>query len=263
MQEKNALVTGATHGIGLALTKKLLLDGFHVFGCGRNEPVLSSIARESSSFTPIRCNLTCNKDIENLVNVIEKSGRNLSLNVQNAGMKSPPRALHYYDCASIDDVFNVNLLAPMKLTALLMKHMVDGGRILYLTSRAATLKLEEGSTYCASKAGLDEVAAIVRKEIATAGLKIGVASVIPGEVDTNIQKILRETPNFHLKGMFQRAYEAGQLISPEVCADFLYYLLVTTPFSYFAECELPQTIYDEKHHGLWLKDPKRFPAFPF
>lgn len=263
MQQNHALVTGATHGIGLALTKKLLQEGFHVFGCGRSEQQLAIVASEYSQFTPIRCDVTNNSDIEHVIDVVKKSGCKLALNVQNAGMKSPPRPLHQYDCASIDEVFFVNTLAPMKFTALLMESMADEGRILYVTSRAATLKLEEGSTYCASKAAIDEVAAIVRKEIKTANLNVGIACVIPGEVDTKIQRILRETPNFHLKTMFEQAYNNAQLISPKMCADFLFYLLVTMSFSDYATCDLPQTIYDEKHHARWLKEPAQFPAFPF
>src|SRR5579872_6132241 len=149
----------------------------------------------------------------------------------------------------------------MKLSALLSDTMPEKSRILFVTSRAATLKLKESSTYCASKAGLDEITAILRKELEEKN--IGVSCVIPGEVDTKIQKILRETTSFHLYKMFDEAYQGGQLISPKTCAEFLKWLLCDLSFDEFNRSNMPISIYDEWHHSFWLKDKNQLPAFPF
>lgn len=260
-EKKTALVTGASHGIGLELTKILLAKGWIVFGTGRDLENLERTKALFPDFIPIKADFTQNEDIKNVVTTIKNYGLPLHLSVQNAGMKSPPRPLDQYSCESIDEVFLVNLLAPMKLTALLSEQMPPESRILYLTSRAATLKLKESSTYCASKAGLDEVAAIVRQELDERN--IGVASVIPGEVDTKIQKILRETTSFHLHNKFIEAYQSGQLISPKICAEFLKWLLCDLAFSEFKQSKMPFSIYDEWHHKFWLKDTSQLPAFPF
>lgn len=260
-EQKAALVTGASDGIGLELTKRLLNDGWNVFGTGRN---LENLMRTKSlypRFIPIQADFTSNEDIENVARIIQKSKFPLHISVQNAGMKSPPRPLTQYRCACIDEVFFVNLLAPMKLTALLANHMPQQSRILYITSRAATLKLKEGSTYCASKAGLDETAAIVRQELLDH--HIGVTCVIPGEVDTRLQKILRETTSFHLSEMFNEAYQTGQLINPALCAEFLHWLLCELSFDEYRQSTMPVSIYDEWHHEFWLKDSNQLPAFPF
>lgn len=239
----------------------MLKDGWIVFGTGRDLESLLSIKELFPDFIPIQADFTRNADIEKIAMIIKNSALPLSLSIQNAGMKSPPRPLSQYDCKSIDEVLLVNLLAPMKLTALLTSQMPAESRILYITSRAATLKLEESSTYCASKAGLDEVAAIVRKELK--GNNIGVSCAIPGEVDTKIQKILRETTTFHLHKIFQDAYQAGQLISPKICADFLKWLLCDLSFTEFKQSNMPFSIYDHWHHKFWLKDPAQLPPFPF
>lgn len=256
-----ALVTGATQGIGLALTHKLLDAGLTVFGTGRDRESLERTRKNYPDFRPIPADLTNNKDIENIAAIVKGAKLPLQLLVQNAGMKTPPRDLEQHSCEAIDEVFAVNLLAPMKLTALLTDHMPPESRILYVTSRAATLKLKQSSTYCASKAGLDEVAAIVRQEVS--GKNIGVSSVIPGEVDTKIQRILRETTTFHLHGMFEKAHQSGQLISPEMCASFLKWLLCDISFDEFKTSNMPFTIYDESHHEHWLAPRSRLPAFPF
>ncbi len=258
---KSALITGATKGIGLALTENLLLSGMKVFGTGRDKDCLNETAKRFSNFTGIPADLTKNADIQLIADVVRHSNLSLHFLVLNAGMKAPPNCLENYTCEGIDEVMQVNLTAPMKLTALLTRHLIEQSRILYVTSRAATLKLEESSTYCASKAALDEIAAIVRKELRTK--QIGVSCVIPGEVDTNIQKTLRETTTFHLHRMFKKAHDDGQLIRPEVCADFLKWVLCDMPFDTFSTGVMPITIYDKEHHPNWLADATKLPAFPF
>lgn len=257
-----ALITGATHGIGYELAIKLLENQWVVFGTGRDIETLNQLKKTYPNLMPIKANFTENKDIEHVVEIIRSTGLKLTLNVQNAGMKSPPRPLHdYLTPESIDEVMQVNLLAPMKLTALLTEFMLPESRILYVTSRAATLNLKESSTYCASKAGLDSVANIVRQELVDK--KIAVAAVIPGEVNTGIQHTLRSTTSFHLHRLFQAAYDNDQLISPTVCADFLKWLLCDLPFNQYAETNIPVSIYDEWHQEFWLTDKSKMRAFPF
>lgn len=259
--KRAALVTGASHGIGFELARQLLARGWTVFGTGRDLARLESTQKLFPDFIPIQADFTHNDDIERIAKVINDSGLPLCLSVQNAGMKSPPRPLTQYNCEGIDEVFAVNLLAPMKLTALLANNMPPESRILYVTSRAATLNLKESSTYCASKAGIDVTTAIVRQELADKN--IGVACVIPGEVDTTIQKILRETTTFHLHKLFIEVHESGQLISPQVCARFLTWLLCDLSFEDFKQSAMPLSIYDKSHHAQWLEDPRELPAFPF
>ena len=260
-EQQVALVTGATLGIGLELAKNLLNNNWVVFGTGRDKDSLNKTKSHSPNFIPIHADFTQNKDLERVADTIKDYGLPLQISVQNAGMKSPPRPLHQYTCDSIDEVFYVNLLAPMKLSALLTDYMPEKSRILYITSRAATLHLKESTTYCASKAGLDSVAAIVRQELAEKN--IGVACVIPGEVDTRIQKTLRETTSFHLHELFINAYNAGQLISPQICAEFLKWFLCDLSFEQFKNSQMPISIYDRWHHHHWLKDTSKLPAFPF
>lgn len=258
---KAALVTGATKGIGLALTHTLLKEGWIVFGVGRDENSLENTSQLFPAFIPIKADLTKNEDITRIAKVIADSKLSLQLCIQNAGMKTPPRPLQQHSCEAIDEVIALNLTAPMKLTSLLTPFMPPESRMLYITSRAATLQLKESSTYCASKAGLDQVAAIVRQELKDKN--IGVATVIPGEVDTQIQQILRETKTFHLHRLFQAAHENKQLISPDVCAVFLKWLLCDLSFSDYKNSQMPLSIYDESHHSYWLPSKELLPAFPF
>lgn len=258
---KTALITGATHGIGFELSKILLNDGWIVFGTGRDIQHLNLLKETFSTFKPIQADFRCNRDIQQVADVIRKSGLALQLFVQNAGMKSPPRPLTAYDSESIDEVFQVNLLAPMKLIPLLINTMAPHSRILFITSRAANAQLKEGSTYCASKAALDQIAAILRKELENT--TIGVNSIIPGEVNTRIQALIRDTKTFHLQQVFKDIHENGQLIEPSTCAQFIKWVLCDLPFEDFRTNTQPISIYDAWHHPYWLLDPALLPACPF
>lgn len=258
---KTALVTGASHGIGQALSRRLLESGWKVFGTGRDEQSLEALQACFSQFFPLQADFTSNDDLKVVAHEINASNTPLSLLVHSAGVKSPPRPLTQYDCESLDEELLVNLLAPMKLSAMLASHMPPESRILFLTSRAASLALEEVSPYCAGKAGLDMAAAVLRKELAFAGM--GVSSVIPGEVNTGMQKTLRETRSFHLHAQFEYAFKEGRLIAPEVCAQFLEWFLCRCPFADFSTRDMPVSIYDKWHHPFWLKDAKALPPFPF
>ncbi|KTC97911.1 sepiapterin reductase [Legionella geestiana] len=260
-RDKTALVTGASHGIGQALSMRLLESGWNVFGCGRDEKSLEALQARFPQFRPLQADFTSNHDLNAVVRVITESNVPLSLLVHSAGVKSAPRPLTQYDCESLDEELLVNLLAPMKLSAMLATLMPPESRILFLTSRAASLTLEEVAPYCASKAGLDSLAAVLRKELASAG--IGVCSVIPGEVNTGMQKTLRETRSFHLHTQFEHAFKEERLIAPEVCAQFLEWLLCRCPFVDFSTRDMPISIYDEWHHPFWLIDAKQLPPFPF
>ena len=120
---KRIFFKGASNGIDLELTKILLKDGWIVFGIGRDKINLENTRTLFPQFIPIQADFTRNANIERAANIIKNSGLPLHLSVQNAGMKSPPRPLIQYTCESIDEVFFVNLLAPMKLTALLAQQM--------------------------------------------------------------------------------------------------------------------------------------------
>ncbi len=259
--KKAALVTGASHGIGRELAIKLVSEGWHVFGTGRDLDSLKKMEVSYPLFQAIQGDFTRNEDLKKVAETVLDSRLPLFLNVQNAGMKSPPKNLNLYTCEAVDEVMQVNLLAPMKLTALLARYMPPQGRILYVTSRAATLKLRESSTYCASKAGIDVVTGIVRQELEDR--QIGVLNVIPGEVDTTIQKILRETKTFHLHDLFIKAKDMGGLIAPSICAEFLKWLLCDLPFDKYKNAKMPISIYDDWHHEYWLKKSEDLPPFPF
>jgi len=75
--QRCALITGATHGIGNALCKKLLGIGWHVFGTGQNLNALNELEMKFANFNGIKADLTNNGDIEAITSRLKAEGTQL------------------------------------------------------------------------------------------------------------------------------------------------------------------------------------------
>lgn len=137
---KNAVVIGATGGIGNGLVKALERDGYKVI----------SVARSAG----IQCDLTDFKQINSAVEEIKKKIDKLDLLINAAGVAT------YKDLVAVSDTemqeaFMVNVLAPaifIKNLSLLMKH--DDALVLNIGSGAGTIPMKGRSIYCSTKFAL-------------------------------------------------------------------------------------------------------------
>lgn len=254
---KRALITGVSRGIGYALAQNLLDRGIEVVGVARADQSCLKELLQYANFTYLSADLTTNEGIFALQEFVY--GYSFDYIVHNAGMMMAPCKLQDMELDVMEQTIKLNLLAPMKFARILFPCCRNGARILHVTSRAAITPVSEVGPYCISKAGLDMLTNVLKKEFAGHG--IAVSAVIPGEVDSEIQNILRSTNSFHLKEKFNQNFAQGKLISPSMCADFLSWLLCEISFNEFDTQEIPWNIYDSWHHKYWLKNV--LPAFPF
>lgn len=169
-----------------------------------------------------------------------------------------PQTIDSMDLETLEKVIQVNLLAPMKLSKIALPLCKPNARILHINSCAATIPFSQVAPYCTAKAGLAMFAEVLRQELQTRS--IAVASVNPGDVDTEMQRILRETPDFYLADKLHDQYTTGQLIAPAICAQFLSWLLCDTSFDDFNNEPAQWDIYDPSHREHWLKG--YLPAIP-
>lgn len=155
-----AVLTGASSGIGAAITKELLLLGYRVFGFGRNfTPLLAELAANdalaplSAHFTPIALDLTQTESLAEKIREIRKNAR-ISLLVNNAGVGY--FGLHEELKASmIHEMVAINLEVPMLLCQLLLRDLKEAsGHIIQISSVTAKKSSPHGCAYGATKAGL-------------------------------------------------------------------------------------------------------------
>lgn len=242
-----ALVTGASAGIGRALAEKLSKEGCKVIAVARNFEKLSELARTFPGIEVRRCDLADSVERTNLLNSINEK---IDYVIHNAGIESHIGEIESITESGLQEILQVNLVAPIILTAqlkqrgLLHKH----SRILGISSRAGDQAFRGVAQYGVSKSGLD---AFMRALVEEGYLA---ASAVPGEVDTQIQQHLREG-DFPLKQFFIDAKNEDRLLPPSVSAAFLFYLLHDVQDEQFTGKK--HNIYDERSWSKWLgKDGK-------
>ncbi|GCE45411.1 benzil reductase ((S)-benzoin forming) [Thermosporothrix hazakensis] len=141
--------------------------------------------------------------------------------LHNAGMVEPLGPVGQLDSAQMVSAVHLNLLAPMLLTNEFLA-AVSGldvrVKLLFISSGAAKRVIEGWSVYCATKAGgeqfFDVLAAQYKQDE-----RYLIASVNPGVMDTNMQRVIRSGVDFPEKERYVRLKEEGQLPAPDAVAE--------------------------------------------
>ncbi len=177
-----AVVTGANRGIGLALVE-LLKE--------RELPVLAACRKSSSALDALGVevvkgiDVTDERGIEDLVAAV--GTREVTLLINNAGILERSGSLAELDVASIRRQFEVNALAPLRVTAALRQQLPRGAKVGLITSRMGSID-DNGSGgaygYRMSKAALNMAGKSLAVDLKPAG--IAVAILHPGMVRTDM-----------------------------------------------------------------------------
>lgn len=183
-QVRVALVTGGTAGLGLALTRALAADGWHVITDGRHEGRIKE-ADFPAGVTAIVGDLTDADHRAALVNAVWERGR-LDLLVHNASTLGPlpMRPLAEATVADLQEVWRTNIGAPLVLTGELLPWLRPGESIvLSVSSDAAVNHYETWGLYGASKAALDHVTLTFAAETGVTAY-----AVDPGDMRTQMHQ---------------------------------------------------------------------------
>lgn len=164
---KNAVVTGATSGIGLAVTKKLIEMGYTVYGIGRNFDKIVS----SDKFKKIVCDLTKVFEIERTVKEIKKEAEiELLVNCAGVGYFGPHEEINVN---KIHNMVTLNLEAPLVLAQLFLRDLKKiRGTIINISSITAKKSSTYGCVYSATKAGLTHFSKGLFDEVRKTGVKV-------------------------------------------------------------------------------------------
>jgi len=184
----NALVTGASGGIGGAIAKQLHKLGAHVYISGSNIEKLEALGAElGDNYTIKQCNLSDANACETLFDDIEK----LDILVCNAGITRDTLSIKMSN-SDFEDVIDVNLKANFILNRNAIKKMMRAryGRIINISSIVAVLGNPGQANYCASKAGLIGMTKSLAMEVATRGVTVN--AVAPGFVKSNMTDALTD-----------------------------------------------------------------------
>ncbi len=189
---KTVLVTGGGSGIGLAISLSLISEGAKVIICGRNESKLKKVKEEYPSIEYFSCDVTKNKDIEQLLVSCGSVG-GIDILVNNAGIFQP---IDYVKGdTSIDDQLNevdIDLNGPIRTTHyfLPMLQQKKEAAIVNVSSGLAFVPLALAPVYCATKAGLHSYTRSLRWQLHKQ-TNVKVFELMPPLVDTEMVEIFK------------------------------------------------------------------------
>ena len=177
---KTALVTGASSGIGKAISEMLVKEGYTVYGIGRCFNDTESLP----GFIPLVCDLTDEKQLKETLSRIP--GKELNVLVNNAG------AAYYgmHETLSpqmIRTMTEVNLTVPMILTGYFLRDLRHNrGTVINIVSVTAVSVNTHGAAYGAAKAGLLSFSESLFAENRKYGVRV--ASILPDMTDTALYR---------------------------------------------------------------------------
>jgi 3-oxoacyl-[acyl-carrier protein] reductase len=188
LNEKTALVTGASGGIGLALVKAFVEAGANVVAADLDPSAVASEMTGNARVVPVALDVS---DDDRVKAVLAKSREvfgPVDILVNNAGVKSAERLMDG-DRAKIRRTLAINADAVLSLTRLVFEDSLKarGGRIINIgssiSSRGAVFNYQAGGAdYCFSKAIVHDLTQLIAYEAAPAGVTVN--AVAPGIVHT-------------------------------------------------------------------------------
>ena len=178
-----AIITGASSGIGLAISKQLASMGYEVFGIGRN--FAEHPLWKEDGLHPVVCDLLDTELLCRQIRQIKKENQ-VHVLVNNAGVG-------YYGLheelspKKIQELVRTNLEVPMILTQQLLRELKkNAGFIINIASVTAYKTNPHGCAYGATKAGLASFSASLFDEARKYGVKV--ATVSPDMTQTNLYR---------------------------------------------------------------------------
>ncbi len=217
---KNALVTGASGGIGAAIARSLHERGATVALSGTREEALSALRDElgdRAHITP--CNLSDMEAVAALLPAAEEAMGTVDILINNAGLTRDNLSVRMRD-EEWEQVLAVNLSASFRLMRAVLRGMMRRrwGRIISVTSVVGATGNAGQANYAATKAGVVGMSKSVAQEVANRGITVNCVS--PGFIATAMTDALNETQ----RDTIMQRIPVGRMGEPVEIASAVVYL---------------------------------------
>ncbi len=192
LQDRIALITGASRGLGAAIAKAYAREGAHVIliakSVGGLEEVDDEIQDLGGSATLVPLDLTDGTAIDGLAAPLLERWGKLDILVGNAGIHGKLMPIQQYDPKIWEEVFKLNVHANWNLIRALdpLLRQSDAGRALFVTAENAEVTKQYWSAYAASKAALESMVKTYAAEVATTKMRVNM--IDPGPMQTRLRK---------------------------------------------------------------------------
>ena len=190
MDKKNVLVTGCSRGIGLAIAKKLIDEGYFVVGTSRSKIDLANLLGSDNCLHQA-VDVSNEDDISSMIESLTKQDIQIHCLVNNAGITKDQLFMRM-NSDDWNSVINTNLNGVFYLTKSLIKSMVKSkyGRIVNISSVAGLMGNAGQVNYASSKAALSGFTKSLAKELASRNITVN--NVCPGFIESDMTKELSD-----------------------------------------------------------------------
>ena len=223
IEDKVALVTGASRGIGAAIADSLGKSGAIVVGTATTENGANAISERFAVNNIRGCGMALNVTAVDSINgvvetVQEKFGAPLIL-INNAGITRDNLLMRMSD-EEWHDVIETNLNAVFRMSKACVRGMMKArwGRIVNISSIVGSMGNAGQANYAATKAGVAGFARALAKELGSRGITVN--TVAPGFIDTDMTRDLPEQQ----KALMLSQIALGRLGQPQEIADVVCFL---------------------------------------
>ena len=187
-ENKVALVTGASRGIGAAIAERLARDGFTVVvnysgNVALAEELVQTIERDGGKALTAQADVSNAEAVSRMFDAAEAAFGGIDVLVNNAGIMQLS-SIADADDAHFDRHVTVNLKGTFNTLREAAKRLRNGGRIINLSTSIVGLKLETYGVYVATKAAIEGLTGVLSKELR--GRNITVNAVAPGPTGTDL-----------------------------------------------------------------------------
>jgi NAD(P)-dependent dehydrogenase (short-subunit alcohol dehydrogenase family) len=180
--EKVAVITGGSSGIGLAVARRLVMDGAFVYVTGRRQTELDNAAASiGPQVATVQGDVTVAADLDRLYAMVQREKGRLDILVVSSGMA---------EFATLEDItedhydrtFDLNARGTLFAAQKAIPLMARGSAIILVGSVADSIGTPGYGAYNASKAAMRSFARTWTKELAGKGIRVNVVS--PGPTET-------------------------------------------------------------------------------
>ena len=182
LENRVAVITGATSGMALATAKLFVEEGAYVFLTGRSQERLDKAVKEiGKNVTGVQGDAGSLADLDRLFETVKKEKGHIDVLFASAGYGELSNPLGSITEKGFDDTFNVNVRGTLFTVQKALPLMKDGGSIILNSSIAGVTGFPGTSVYSASKAAVRSFARTWTAELKG---KIRVNVISPGTIDT-------------------------------------------------------------------------------
>ena len=186
----NAIVTGATKGIGKSISLQLAANNFNLALCARNLQELENFRNEILESYPaltvliFKANLEVNREVQDFAKFVESNFPFTDVLINNAGLFIPSALLDEDDQA-FDRQMQVNVKTPQVLSTIFGRKMKQEkkGHIVNICSVASINPAENAGSYSVTKFALLGLTKVLRMELMNYGVKV--TAILPGSTLTS------------------------------------------------------------------------------